>query len=254
MNYIQTIILAIIEGLTEFLPISSTGHLILAQKILGITSTEFTKSFDIIIQLSAIIAVIVLYWNKILNSKNLWKQITLAFIPTGVLGFTLYKFVKGFLLDNVTVTIFMLLIGGLILLIIDRLPKQKLNSKKITHLNTLNLLSLGLFQSLSMIPGVSRSAATIVGGLFSGLSRVEAVEFSFLLAIPTMAAASGYDLLKTGFSFSAHEYLLLAIGSLFSFLSAMVAVKIFTSFVAKHNFSVFAIYRIILALAFLIIL
>lgn len=254
MNYIQTIILAIIEGLTEFLPISSTGHLILAQKILGIISTEFTKSFDIIIQLSAIIAVIVLYWNKILNSKNLWKQITLAFIPTGILGFTLYKFVKRFLLDNVTVTIFMLLIGGLILLIIDRLPKQQLNSKKITHLNTLNLLSLGLFQSLSMIPGVSRSAATIVGGLFSGLSRVEAVEFSFLLAIPTMAAASGYDLLKTGFSFSAHEYLLLAIGSLFSFLSAMVAVKIFTTFVAKHNFSVFAIYRIILALAFLIIL
>lgn len=254
MNYIQTIILAVIEGLTEFLPISSTGHLILAQNFLKINPTEFTKSFDIIIQLSAIIAVLVLYWKKIINSKYLWKQLIIAFIPTGILGFTLYKYVKNVLLENINITVFALLIGGLILLIVDRLPKQKIDSKNIKQLKTRSLLSLGLYQSLSMIPGVSRSAATIVGGLFSGLSRVEAVEFSFLLAIPTMFAASGYDLFKTGFAFSSYEYSLLFIGSIFSFLSAIVAVKTFTSFVAKHNFTVFALYRIILAIIILIFL
>jgi len=254
VNYIQTIILAVIEGLTEFLPISSTGHLILAQNFLKINPTEFTKSFDIIIQLSAIIAVLVLYWKKIINSKYLWKQLIIAFIPTGILGFTLYKYVKNVLLENINITVFALLIGGLILLIVDRLPKQKIDSKNIKQLKTRSLLSLGLYQSLSMIPGVSRSAATIVGGLFSGLSRVEAVEFSFLLAIPTMFAASGYDLFKTGFAFSSYEYSLLFIGSIFSFLSAIVAVKTFTSFVAKHNFTVFALYRIILAIIILIFL
>jgi undecaprenyl-diphosphatase len=254
VTYFHTIILAIIEGLTEFLPISSTGHLILAQKFLGITPTEFTKSFDILIQLSAILAVVVLYWKKILSSRSLWKKMIIAFIPTGILGFTLYKYIKGFLLGNVLITVFALLIGGIVLLIIDRLPKLKSGTNNIKDLKTFNLFSIGLFQSLSMIPGVSRSAASIVGGLFSGLTRVEAVEFSFLLAIPTMAAASGYDLLKTGFTFTSFEYLLLGIGSFFSFISALVAVKAFTSFVAKHNFTVFAVYRIILAIIILLFL
>ena len=207
MTYIQTIFLAIVEGLTEFLPISSTGHLILTQKLLGVTVTEFTKSFNILIQLSAILAVVCLYWKRIINSRHLWGQLAIAFIPTGVLGFTLYRYVKGFLLDNVFITVLALLIGGILLLIVDRLPKLNLGSKNISKLTPQNLLSIGLFQSLSMVPGVSRSAASIVGGLFSGLSRVEAVEFSFLLAIPTMAAASGYDLLKTGFNFTSQEYL-----------------------------------------------
>jgi undecaprenyl-diphosphatase len=237
VTYFQTIILALIEGLTEFLPISSTGHLILAEKLLGITATEFTKSFTIV----------VLYWKRIAHSRHLWKQLAIAFIPTGILGFTLYKFVKVFLLDNVLVTVLALFAGGIALLIIDRLPKLNHGSKKNTSLSTGNLISIGLFQSLSMIPGVSRSAASITGGLFSGLSRVEAVEFSFLLAIPTMVAASGYDLLKTGFSFTGNQYLLIGIGSLFSFLSALLAVKAFTSFVGKHNFTIFAVYRILLA-------
>jgi len=254
MTYLHTIILAVIEGLTEFLPISSTGHLILAQKLLGTVTTEFTKSFDILIQLSAILAVVVLFWKKILSSRKLWGQLAIAFLPTGILGFTLYKYIKGFLLENVFVTIIALLVGGVVLLIIDRLPKLQRGTKIITNLKPKNLISIGLFQSISMVPGVSRSAASIVGGLFQGLSRVEAVEFSFLLAIPTMAAASGYDLLKTGLSFSPHEYLLLFIGSLFSFVSALVAVKAFTSFVAKHNFTVFAIYRIVLALILLLVL
>ncbi len=254
MTYIQTIFLAIVEGLTEFLPISSTGHLILTQKLLGVTVTEFTKSFNILIQLSAILAVVCLYWKRIINSRHLWGQLAIAFIPTGVLGFTLYRYVKGFLLDNVFITVLALLIGGILLLIVDRLPKLNLGSKNISKLTPQNLLSIGLFQSLSMVPGVSRSAASIVGGLFSGLSRVEAVEFSFLLAIPTMAAASGYDLLKTGFNFTSQEYLLLGIGSLFSFIASIIAVKAFTSFVAKHNFTVFAVYRIILAIIILLFL
>lgn len=254
MTYLQVIILSIIEGLTEFLPISSTGHLILTQKLLGINVTEFTKSFNILIQLSAILAVVVLYRETILRSRLVWKQIIIAFIPTGILGFTLYKYVKGFLLDNVSVTVLALFVGGIVLLIVDRLPKLKQGSKNLSNLKTKNLLSLGLFQSLSMIPGVSRSAASIVGGLSSELTRVKAVEFSFLLAIPTMIAASGYDLLKTGFSFTQHQYLLLLIGSLFSFLSASLAIKAFTSFVSKHNFTIFAVYRILLALFLLLLL
>lgn len=247
MTYIQTVILAFIEGLTEFLPISSTGHLILAQKFLGITSTEFTKSFSIIIQLSAILAVVLLYWKKIVRSRSLWKTIIIAFLPTGFFGFTLYKVIKIYLLYNIAVTSAALFLGGIALLIIDRLPKLKNTSQTIKHLQTRQALSIGLFQCLSMIPGVSRSAASIVGGLVSGLSRAEAVEFSFLLAIPTMAAASGYDLLKTGLIFSSHEYFLLLIGSIISFVSALLAVKTFTSFVSKHNFTFFAVYRIALS-------
>lgn len=251
MSYFQAILLAIVEGLTEFLPISSTGHLIIAQRLLGVTTTEFTKSFDIVIQFAAILAVVVLFWKKILHSRTIWKQTILAFIPTGILGFTLYRVVKDILLDNPNIIITALIIGGLILLIVDRIPKLQKGKHDLSSLSIPNLLSIGLFQSLSMIPGVSRSAASIIGGLFSGLSRTEAVEFSFLLAIPTMAAASGYDLLKTGFSFSPQEFLLLGTGCLFSFLSSLFAVRIFTNFVARHNFTVFAIYRIVFALILL---
>lgn len=199
------------------------------------------------IQLSAILAIVLIYWKKVLGSRSLWKQILIAFIPTGIIGVTVYKLVKDFLLDNILVTVIALFIGGLILLLVDRLPKLKSGTKTSSGLRPKELVSVGLFQSLSIIPGVSRSAASIVGGLVNGLTRIEAVEFSFLLAVPTMAAATGYDLLKTGFSFSSHEYLLLLIGSIFSFISAFLAVRAFTSFVAKNNFTIFAIYRIILA-------
>lgn len=254
MTYIQTIILAIIEGLTEFLPISSTGHLILAQKLLNITPSEFTKSFSIIIQLSAIIAVAILYSKKIVESKKIWKQIFIAFLPTGIIGFTLYRLIKDYLLENVFITVLALLLGGIVLLIIDFLIKPNTGSKTTQDLQNKNLLSIGLFQSFSMVPGVSRSAASIIGGLSNGLSRVEAVEFSFLLAIPTMAAATGYDLLKTNFSYSKDQIILILIGCAFSFLSAMFSVKIFTSFVSKHSLTIFGIYRIILAIIFLVLI
>ena len=254
MTYLQTIILSLIEGLTEFLPISSTGHLIIAQNLLHISATEFTKSFNIIIQFSSILAIIVLYWKKIVRYRYLWKQAFIAFLPTGILGFTLYRLIKGYLLDNVLVTVLALFIGGLALLLVDHLVKLNSGTKTSKTLNNRELVSIGLFQSLSMVPGVSRSAASIVGGLVNGLSRAEAVEFSFLLAIPTMAAASGYDLLKTGFSFTGHEYLLILLGSLITFVSASLAVKAFTNYVSKHNFTAFAIYRIFLAIFVWIIL
>lgn len=254
MTYIQTIILSLIEGLTEFLPISSTGHLIIAQNLLHVSVTDFTKSFNIIIQFSAILAIIVLYWKKIMGSRYLWKQVIIAFLPTGILGFTLYRLIKVYLLDNVLVTVLALFLGGLALLLVDHLVKLNTGTKTSKNLNNKGLISIGLFQSLSMVPGVSRSAASIVGGLVNGLSRVEAVEFSFLLAIPTMAAASGYDLLKTGFSFSSHEYLLILLGSVITFISASLAVKAFTNYVSKHNFTVFAVYRIFLAILVWLIL
>ena len=251
MNFIQAIIISAIEGITEFLPISSTGHLIIAEHFLKIQSTNFVKSFDIIIQFGAILAVVWLYWTKIMSSRNLWKKLLISFLPTGILGFTLYRLVKDYLLGNVIITAIALFMGGIVLLLIDHYFKEKNTS--VDKLSTNKLLSIGLFQSLSMIPGVSRSAATIIGGMFSGLSRKDAVEYSFLLAIPTMAAASGYDLLKNGLSFSGEEFVILSVGFIVSFITALIAVKAFTNYISHNNFKLFAIYRIILAILVLVL-
>lgn len=247
MTYLQTIILAIIEGLTEFIPVSSTGHLILAQHFLNIPVTEFTKSFEIIIQLAAILAVIWMYRQKILMSTKLWKNIIFAFLPTGIIGFVLYKLIKSYLLGNVMVTVVSLFVGGIALLIFDRASKKLTRDKLINDLSPKKSAVVGLFQTLSVVPGVSRSAASIIGGLVAGLTRQEAVEFSFFLAIPTMIAASGYDLLKSGFSFTSQEFLILGLGCIFSFASSALAIKFFMDFIKKHDFAYFAIYRIILS-------
>lgn len=247
MTIFQAIILSVIEGLTEFLPISSTGHLILAQKYLSITTTEFSKTFDIVIQLAAILAVVWVFRQKLFSTFKIWKQSIIAFLPTGIVGFLLYKIIRNVLLERPLITVYSLFIGGLVLLLVDRLKKLHQGQNKSLNLPVTNLLSIGLFQSISVIPGVSRSAASIVGGLVSGLSRSQAVEFSFLLAIPTMFAATGYDLLKSGLSFSSQEYLILFISCIFSFLSALLAIKFFLEFVKKHDFTIFAVYRIALA-------
>lgn len=252
MNIFQVILVSIVEGITEFLPISSTGHQILVEHFLHIPSTEFVKSFDIIIQFGAIMAVIWLYWSKIISSKKMWLKTLIAFLPTGFLGFTLYKLIKDFLLGNVLVTVISLFLGGIVLLMIDKVFRNKSATTKTNDLSNRQLIGIGLYQSISMIPGVSRSAATIVGGMLTGLSKKEAVEFSFLLAIPTMAAASGYDLLKSGFMFSGQEIFYLSLGFVISFISAMIAVKSFTSYISHHDFRYFAFYRIILALVVLI--
>jgi undecaprenyl-diphosphatase len=260
MDLFQTIILSIVEGITEFLPISSTGHLILTSHLLSIPQTDFTKSFEIIIQLGAILAVVVLYWKRILDSKKLWKPLLVAFIPTAVIGLVLYKFVKNFLLGNTIITLLALFIGGIVLIIIEKwweegptsLPATQGHSGSLTieDLSMRQSFLIGLAQSVSIIPGVSRAAATIVGGLFMGMNRKTAVEFSFLLAIPTMGAATGLDLVKSGFSFTQSEWMMLGIGFIGAFVTALFAVKYFLKFIQNHTFIPFGIYRIILAVLF----
>lgn len=251
MDFIQVVILSVVEGLSEFLPISSTGHLILTSSILKIAQTDFVKSFEIIIQLGAILAIVVIYWKKVIVNTKLWPKLLIAFFPSGVIGLTLYKLIKGFLLGNQFVVVLALFLGGILLIILEKVYKeQKRHILNVEQISSKQAFLIGVCQSVSIIPGVSRAAATIMGGMFLGLKRTTAVEFSFLLAIPTMAAATGLDLLKTGFSFTTNEYLILTIGLFGSFVTALFAVKFLLKFVQTHTFVPFGIYRIILALLF----
>jgi len=251
MSIFHAIILSIIEGLTEFLPVSSTGHMILAGTVLGIPSTEFIKSFEIIIQLGAICAVVVLYFKTLTHTISLFPKIMTAFVPTAILGFTLYKIIKQFLLGNVVVTTLSLGIGGVCFLLLEKFLQNKpFKTKTLYDISYKDSFLIGLSQSISMIPGVSRSAASIFGAMLIGIDRQTAVEFSFLLAIPTMAAATALDLMKSGFSFSREEYILLSLGFAVSFVTALVAVKTFLQFIKKNTFIPFAWYRIALACLF----
>lgn len=255
MDYLQALIFAVVEGITEFLPISSTGHLVLTAKLLNIPQTDFVKSFEIIIQLGAILAVVFLYWKTIFGNKKVWKPVALAFIPTAVIGLVLYQTIKTVLLGNEMVTLYALLIGGVVLIVIELLYKDsKEDISKIEDISTKNALLIGVFQSLSIVPGVSRAAATIIGAMLLKTSRKTAVEFSFLLAIPTMAAATGLDLLKSNFDFSTQEYSVLAVGFIGSFIVALLAIKFFIKFIQNHTFIPFGIYRIILAFLFFLFL
>lgn len=255
MSFFHAIILSIVEGLSEFLPISSTGHLVLAAKLLNIPQTDFVKSFEIIIQLGAILAVVVLYWKTIWGNKKAWKPIIFAFIPTAVVGLVLYKVIKNILLGNPIVTVWALFIGGIIMIAIEYLRKETKDSiDKIENISTKNAVIIGLFQSISIVPGVSRAAASIIGAMILKTSRKTAVEFSFLLAIPTMVAATGLDLVKSNFSFTQSEWGILAGGFIGSFVFAILAVKFFIKFIQTHTFIPFGIYRIILALFFFLFL
>ncbi len=251
MSLIQTLILATVEGVTEFLPISSTAHLVLTSWWLNINQTDFVKSFEIAIQLGAILAVV---WEtrKALKSLKTLKTIFLAFLPTGILGLVFYKLVKNYLLGNLEITIWALFLGGAVMILLENLKLKIFNLKSnsnllISQLNLKQSLIIGLIQSVSMIPGVSRAMATIFGGMAVGLSRKEATEFSFLLAIPTMAAATGFDLVKSGWNFNNNEWVLLGVGFAGAFITAWLVVKWLTGYVQKHNFTIFGWYRIILA-------
>jgi undecaprenyl-diphosphatase len=254
MHALQAVILGIVEGITEFLPISSTGHMILASKLLSIPETDFVKSFEIIIQLGAILAV-VCYRGLMLRSWELLKRIIVAFIPTGIIGLALYSVVKHYLLGSTSVVIWSLLLGGIALIAFEKMHKEKdahiEDLEKITYKQA---FIVGLFQSIAIIPGVSRSAATIVGGMLTGIKRTAIVEFSFLLAIPTMAAATGLDILKNREMLMSADKGLLIIGLIASFVSALLTIKWLLAFVKKHTFVPFGIYRIIIALAFLVLL
>jgi undecaprenyl-diphosphatase len=258
MDVIQAIILSIVEGITEFLPISSTGHLVLVSELLNIPQTEFVKSFEVIIQLGAILAIVLIYFKRLLQSRKLWPIIILAFIPTAIVGFTLYPLIKSVLLGNTQVTLWALFLGGIVLIVWEwfYLPAGRHGKEQPHHINEVEKLTykkallVGVFQSFSVVPGVSRAASTIIGGLTVGLTRKAAVEMSFFLAVPTMVAATGLDLIKSEFGFSAGEWGILAVGFIGAFITALFAVRFFLQYIAKHTFVAFGIYRIVLALVF----
>jgi undecaprenyl-diphosphatase len=251
MTIFQTILLAIIEGLTEFLPVSSTGHMILASSIMKLQETEFAKTFEIVIQLGAIMAVFVLYWKRFFVSLDIYIKLFIAFIPTGILGILAYKTIKHYLFNPITVST-SLIIGGVILILLDKWTEKKESRyRSIEAVSYKDAAIIGLFQCISMIPGVSRAAATIFGGVYSGFNRKQAAEFSFLLAIPTMFAASGYDLYKNHDSIHKDDITLILIGAVIAFVVAIFAVKAFVSFLTKRGFKFFGYYRIILGVLFL---
>jgi undecaprenyl-diphosphatase len=250
MTLLQAIILGVVEGFTEFLPISSTAHLILASELLGLQQTEFQKSFEIAIQLGAILSVILLYWRKFLNMQVLARVIT-AFVPTGIIGFALYKVVKTYFMGSDAIVLWSLFLGGVVLIVFELLHRETDDAvADVEAIPYSKCALIGLFQSISMIPGVSRAGATIVGGLILGLSRGTIVEFSFLLAVPTMLAATLYDLYKNAASFAPQEFGVLAAGFISSFVVALIAIKFLLAYVRTNTFIPFGVYRILVAAAF----
>lgn len=251
MSIWEAIIIAIIEGLTEFLPVSSTGHMILASALMGIHEDEFVKSFEVIIQLGAILAVLVLYYKRFLVSFDIYLKLFVAFLPTGIVGFLAYKSIKAYLFNPFTVSV-SLIIGGVVLILLDKWTEKR-SSKyiELEHISYKDAFKIGLIQCISMIPGVSRSAATLLGGVHIGFNRVQAAEFSFLLAIPTMFAASGYDILKNYETILAGNLTTMLIGALVAFVVAILAVKAFISLLTRYGFKYFGYYRIVIGLLFL---
>jgi len=246
MNIIHVIVLAIIEGITEFLPISSTGHMIIASSVMGIASDPFVKLFTIAVQLGAILSVVVLYYKRFLRSFNFYVKLLVAFIPAAIFGLLFSKKIDALLESALTVGITMF-VGGIILLFVDKwFNKPVVKEEK--DINYLTALKIGFFQCLAMIPGTSRSAASIVGGMSQKLTRTAAAEFSFFLAVPTMFAATAkklFDFHKEGHVFTGQEIKLLVIGNVIAFVIAMIAIKSFITFLEKRGFKLFGWYRIL---------
>ena len=257
MNIVQSIITAIVEGLTEFIPVSSTGHMIITNKLMGVPDNEFTKMFTVAIQLGAILAVVVLYRKKFFNLKSIpfYFKLAVGVIPAIILGFLLGDKIDE-LLESTTTVAWALLGGGIVLLFIDQMFKnpQISDEKNVTFLQS---FIIGCWQCLAMIPGMSRSAASIIGGMQQKLTRSAAAEFSFFLAVPTMLAATGYKLLKhythTG-GFTGEEIKLLAVGNVVAFIVALLAIKFFIGFLSKHGFRIWGIYRIVVGVALLLLI
>ena len=256
MTLFQAVIIAIVEGITEFLPISSTGHMIITSSLLGIENEEFTKLFEIVIQLGAILSVVVLYWKKFFDFSR-WQfyvKLIVAVIPALILGYLFSEKIDT-LLESPTTVAVALIAGGFILLFVDKLFKRPMvdDEREVTYKKG---FVIGVWQVLAMIPGVSRSAATIIGGMQQRLSRKAAAEFSFFLAVPTMCAATGYKVIKAlkeqpEMLKDSNNLLLLGVGNLVAFFVALLAIKSFISFLQKHSFQVFGVYRIVAGLAIL---
>lgn len=255
MNFFQAFILALIEGLTEFLPVSSTGHMIIGSSVMGIQADPFVKLFTICIQLGAILSVVVLYFKRFFKSINFYYKLIVAFIPAAIFGFLLSDKIDQMLESPLTVGI-SLVVGGVILLFVDKWFKNAtINTEE--EINYLTALKIGFFQCLSMIPGVSRSGATIVGGMSQNLARKAAAEFSFFLAVPTMFAATAKKLLdfyQEGHTITTNELQLLAFGNVIAFIVALLAIKSFIGYLNKNGFQVFGWYRIIAGAVIIILL
>jgi undecaprenyl-diphosphatase len=248
MSIIESIILAIIEGITEFLPISSTGHMIIGSSLMGIADDPFTKMFTVAIQFGAILSVVVLYWKRFFQSIDFYFKILVAFIPAAFL----FKDNIDALLERVDIVGYTLLLGGIFFLFMDRIFKtDSLTEENITYPRA---FKIGCFQVIAMVPGVSRSAATIIGGLSQKLTKKTAAEFSFFLAVPTMFAAtilSMYKFYKDGGAFGQQEITVLVIGNVVAFIVAMIAIKSFINFLTRHGFAIFGYYRIIVGIVIL---
>lgn len=251
MDILKAIILAIIEGITEYLPVSSTGHMIIASSFFGIAHEEFTKLFTIVIQLGTILSVVVLYFKRFFQGIDFYFKLLVAFIPAVIFGLFLSDFIDSLLENPITVAI-SLVIGGFILLKVD----DWFGDCENTDISYATAFKIGLFQCLAMIPGVSRSGASIVGGMSQKLSRTAAAEFSFFLALPTMLGATlkkGYDYYNAGFTLTSEQVNYLIIGNVVGFVVALFAIKTFIGYLSKHGFKIFGYYRIVVGLAILII-
>ncbi|MDP4291116.1 MAG: undecaprenyl-diphosphate phosphatase [Bacteroidota bacterium] len=254
LHLFDAIIIGIVEGITEFLPISSTGHMIITEQILGLQITDFVKAFTVCIQLGAILSVIILYWKRFFQTLNFYYKLFVAFLPAAILGFLLDKYIDELLGSVLTVAISMFL-GGIVLLFVDKWFNKPSANQDIPYAKA---LKIGFFQCISMIPGISRSAATIVGGMSQKLTRTTAAEFSFFLAVPTMFAATVFKLYKL-YSinhqiFTHDNIMILVVGNVVAFVVAMLAIKLFITYLTKHGFKLFGYYRIIVGLAILILL
>ncbi len=255
MDYLQAIILAIIEGITEFLPVSSTGHMIIASSFFGISHDEFTKLFTIVIQLGTILSVVVLYFKRFFQSFDFYFKLLVAFIPAVVFGLLFSKKIDALLENPVTVAV-SLLVGGIVLLKVDDWFSKETEVATSQDISYLTAFKIGLFQCLAMVPGVSRSGASIVGGMTQKLSRTTAAEFSFFLAVPTMLGATAkkcYDYYKDGFVLTHDQINFLIIGNVVGFIVALIAIKSFIGFLSKNGFKLFGYYRIVVGIALLVI-
>jgi len=251
MTLFHALVFGIVEGISEFLPISSTAHLILTGNLLGLPQTDFLKTFEVAIQLGAILSVVVLYWKSFLQKPAVLLKIGAAFVPTAIIGFVLHQVIKNIFFESTGLILWSLLLGGIFLIVFEYAHREKMDATDdLSSVSYKQAFAIGLFQSLAVIPGVSRSAATIIGGLLLGLKRKTIVDFSFLLAVPTMLAATALDLVKQGSSFTSADAGALAVGFVTSFVVALLAIKWLLRFIKGHSFAPFGVYRIIVAILF----
>jgi len=252
LTILTAIILAVVEGITEFLPVSSTGHTILAAVLLGIQQTPFVKSFELVLEFGSIVSVVVLYWRMFLNLEIL-KRLIVGVIPTGIVGVLIYRPFKDILFGNEFIVLWALLLGGVFLIFFEWKYKERATYDDVAKIPYKHCLLIGLFQTLSAIPGLSRSTATITGGLVLGLKRQTIALYSFLLAVPTLIGASGYDLIQSIGQFTPSEEQLLLVGGATSFLVALLVIKLFLAYIRKHSFMPFGVYRILIVVIFYLV-